>query len=271
MPVLSLQRVYAGYRPDMPVIRGVDLELAPGEFLGLIGPNGCGKSTLLRAITGVIPVVAGRILVDGRATAALTRRALARLLAVVPQDSGTQFAFTVREIVMMGRHPYMGRFRGPDRRDEAAADEAMRLTRTQELAPRSMAELSGGERQRVIIARALAQQPRVLLLDEPTNHLDINHQIEILDLLFTLSRTRELAILCVTHDLNFASEYSDRLLLMDQGKIVASGRPADVLTAQRIHDVYGVEARIEAGWPVAGPRIVPITGKARTVLAHEEA
>ena len=270
MAILSLQRVHSGYRTDVPVIRGVDLALEAGDFVGLIGPNGCGKSTLIRSITGVIPVLAGRVLLDGHPTAAMTRRAMARLMAVVPQESTGEFAFTVREIVMMGRHPYLGRFRGPHRSDREAVDEAMRATDTAALARRSIAELSGGERQRVIIARALAQQPRVMLLDEPTNHLDINHQVEVMDLLFELSRAQDLAILCVTHDLNFASEYCDRLVLMDQGRIVANGTPLEVLTPELISTVYGVDVRVEPGPAGSGPRIAPVTRKARAALVARE-
>lgn len=270
MSLLNLHRVHSGYQADTPVIRGVDLDLEAGAFVGLIGPNGCGKSTLIRTITGVIPVMTGQVTLDGRPAASMSRRAMARLLAVVPQESTCPFAFSVRETVMMGRYPYLGRFHPPQPADHEAVDQALRLTHTERLSARSVSELSGGERQRVIIARALAQQPRVLLLDEPTNHLDINHQVEVFDLLYELNRARDLAILCVTHDLNFASEYSDWLVLMDQGRIVARGTPDEVITAEQIRAVYGIQVSIEAGHGDGGPRVAPISRKTRAPLAPEE-
>jgi len=269
MKQLSLQRVFAGYVPGIPVVRGVDLELEAGDFLGLIGPNGCGKSTLLRAITRVVPVLAGRVEILGTHASRLSRKQIARLVGVVPQETTGEFAFTVREIVMMGRHPYLGRFRGPGAEDEQVVDEALVLTDTAHLAGRSMGELSGGERQRVIIARSLAQNPQILLLDEPTNHLDINHQVEVFDLLHQLNKERGLSLLCVTHDLNFAGEYCDRITLMAEGRIVASGTPGEVMTRARISSVYGIDVRVEPGFPGGGPRIIPISRKARSHLIQE--
>lgn len=261
MHLLELKRVFSGYRADAPVVRGVDLTLAAGDFLGLLGPNGCGKSTLIRTITHVVPVMAGMVTLEGREIGQLSRKQLARLVGVVPQDAAGEFSFTVREIVTMGRHPYLGRFRGPGKEDEEIVEEAMALTRTSSLAQRSIGELSGGERQRVIVARALAQKPRLLLLDEPTNHLDINHQVEIFDLLHQLNQEQGVTLLCVTHDLNFAAEYCNRITLMDKGRIVASGSPDEVLTGELIGSVYGVEVRVEPG-----PRIVPLSRKTRLRL-----
>jgi len=268
--LLKLQRVFSGYHPDQPVIRGVDLELDEGDFLGLIGPNGCGKSTLIRTITGVIPVAAGRVEIQGGNARSLSRKKMAQLIGVVPQDTTCAFAFTVREIVAMGRHPYLGRFKGLSREDERIVEEAMALTDTGDLTERSILELSGGERQRVVIARALAQRPKLLLLDEPTNHLDINHQVEVFDLLYRLNQEQGLSLLCVTHDLNFAGEYCDRLLLMAGGKTWASGPPEEVLTSGLISEVYGVEVRVEPGMPGGGPRVFPVSKKSRQELAEKE-
>ncbi|MBT4497762.1 MAG: ABC transporter ATP-binding protein [Gemmatimonadetes bacterium] len=266
MDLLKLERVFAGYRPEEPVVRGVDIELGEGEFLGLIGPNGSGKSTLLRTITGVVPVAAGMVEIEGTNSSTLSRRQLARLLGVVPQEARCEFAFTVREIVMMGRHPYLGRFRGPGGEDEEIVTEALELTGTAHLAGRNIAELSGGERQRAIIARALAQKPRILLLDEPTNHLDINHQVEVFDLLHQLNQEQGVTLLCVTHDLNFAGEYCDRIVVMDRGKIRASGSPEEVLTGSLISEVYGVDVRVEPGMQGGGPRVIPVSRKSRPHL-----
>ena len=269
MELLKLQRVFSGYRPDEPVIRGVDLDLEEGDFLGLIGPNGCGKSTLLRTITGVIPVAAGLVEIQGDNIRTVSRKRMAQLVGVVPQESTCEFAFTVREMVMMGRHPYLGRFRGPGREDEGIVGEAMELTDTGHLAGRNIIELSGGERQRVIVARALAQKPRILLLDEPTNHLDINHQVEVFDLLYQLNQEQGLTLLCVTHDLNFAGEYCDRIMLMAGGKTVACGSPEEVITNEIISDVYGIEVRVENGVTGGGPRVIPVSKKSRFNLIEK--
>lgn len=263
MTLLRAQRLYSGYRPASPVLRGVDLELERGDFLGLIGPNGCGKSTLLRTVTGVIPVMAGSIELEGADIRSLSRRAIARAVGVVPQETSGEFAFSVREIVAMGRHPHLGRLRGPSAEDHAIVAEALALTDTEQLAERTITELSGGERQRVIIARALAQRPRVLLLDEPTNHLDINHQVEVFDLLHDLNQ-QGLTLMCVTHDLNFAAEYCGRMLLLADGKVVACGAPAEVVTEELISRVYGVEVRVQPGIPGGGPRVVPVSRKGRS-------
>ena len=268
--LLRLERVFSGYRPNKPVIRGVDLELGEGDFLGLIGPNGSGKSTLIRTITGVIPISAGLVEIQGVNARILSRKKIAQTIGVVPQDSSCSFGFTVREIVAMGRHPYLGRFRRPGREDERIVQEALELTDTGDLAERSILELSGGERQRVVVARALAQKPKLLLLDEPTNHLDINHKVEVFDLLHQLNQEQGLALLCVTHDLNFAGEYCDRLLLMADGKTCASGPPEEVLTSRLISQVYGIEVRVEPGMPGGGPRVFPLSRRSRQELIESE-
>ncbi|MFA6109717.1 MAG: ABC transporter ATP-binding protein [Candidatus Latescibacterota bacterium] len=270
MTVLSLQRVFAGYRPDEPVVRGIDLELGEGEFLGLIGPNGCGKSTLIRAVTGVVPVMAGRVEVQGREVRTLGRRMVAQLLGVVPQETTCEFDFAVREIVAMGRHAYLDRFHGPSRADLAVVEEVLHLTGTSHLADRSILELSGGERQRVIVARALAQTPRVLLLDEPTNHLDINHQVEVFDLLAQLNEEQGLTVVCVTHDLNFAAAYCGRVLLMSEGRARACGPPAEVVTESLISEVYGLPVQVEPAGPGGWPRVVPRSRRLRLQAVPQE-
>lgn len=265
MNLLQLEQVWAGYRPGEPVVRGVDLQLQEGDFLGLIGPNGCGKSTLIRAATGVLPLQRGRVCLAGRELRSCSRQALAQCLGVVPQEAGAAAGFSVREIVAMGRHPHLGRFRGPGPRDERRVQEALAQTGILHLAGREVSALSGGERQRVVIARALAQEPRILLLDEPTNHLDINHQLEVFDLLHQLNQERRLTLLCATHELNLAAGYCGRIALMDQGQVVACGAPGEVLTAGRLSAVYGIEVQVENGGEA--PRIFPVSRKARHPLA----
>ena len=256
--LLDVTGIRAGYYHGAAVLDGVDLSLPAGGFLGLIGPNGSGKSTLLRVLAGVLLPWAGVVRLDGVDMTTLGRRQLARTLAVVPQDTVSPFAFTAGEIVAMGRHPYLRRFGGLSPVDQHAVADAMERTGTAHLTSRSILELSGGERQRVIIARALAQQPRLLLLDEPTNHLDINHQVEVLDLLYDLNRSDGLAIICVTHDLNAAAEYTDHVVLMAPGgRVHAAGVPEDVLTTEHVEAVYGVRVHITHG--SGRPRITPIS------------
>lgn len=254
---LQASGLRCGYE-EREVIRGVDVELRRGEFLGLIGPNGSGKTTLLRALAGRLPLTAGEVLLEGAPLGRQPRRAVARRLAVVPQISSPPFEFTVRDIVTMGRTPHLGRLQreGPD--DRAAVDEAMELTHTQELASRPVTELSGGEFQRVVIARALAQQAPLMLLDEPAAHLDIGHQVSIFDLLLRLNREEGRSILCVSHDLNLASRYCDRLVAMADGWIAAAGAPAEVLTEERVSELYDCPVRVEDG-PGGRPRVTPLS------------
>lgn len=236
---LRLEKVEVAYG-DRVVLEGIDLEVRPGEFVGLIGPNACGKSTLLKTVSRVLRPVGGRVLLDGRDVwRELGLLETARSIAVVPQDFPTGFPFTVEETVLMGRTPFVSRLRGEQPSDLARAREAMQATGTGHLAGRPLAELAGGDRQRVIVAKALAQSPRLLLLDEPTSHLDINHQVEILDLLVRLNRGHGLTIVIVLHDLNLAAMYCGRLLLIGGGRIAAEGRPEEVLTPGNLERVYG--------------------------------
>jgi iron complex transport system ATP-binding protein len=242
-PVLEARSLVGGY-DGRPVLRGVSCALAPGEFLGVIGPNGSGKSTLIRAITGLLPLREGEVRVADKPLAAYPARELARWIAVVPQISHPAFAFTVREVVEMGRHPYLGRFAAPGPADREAVEEAMALTDLLDLRNRPVDQLSGGEFQRVVIARALAQQPKILLLDEPTAHLDIGHQVATFELLARLHTEQNLAVLCVSHDLNLAAEYCRRLLLFSMGTVYAEGSPTAVITQDNLLAVYGTLVRV---------------------------
>lgn len=247
----------AGYHRGTPVLNGVDLHVPAGGFLALIGPNGSGKSTLLRVLAGVLEPWSGQVELDGQDTSLWARRQLARAIAVVPQEATSPFAFTAGEIVAMGRHPYLRPFGSLDTADSDAVGQAMARTGTEHLADRSVLELSGGERQRVIIARALAQEPRLLLLDEPTNHLDINHQVEVLDLLHQLHGDGGLAIVCVTHDINAAAQYADDVVMLAPGGTVhAAGPPQAVIDAEHIETLYGIGVDVTQadGRPRVWPR-----------------
>ena len=245
-----------GYGED-PVLRGISLDLRPGDFVGVIGPNGCGKSTLIRALTGILPPYSGKVSLQGKGIPTLSRREVARQVAVIPQDTILLFGFSVLEMVLMGRSPHLKRFQRAGRRDLDLALEALRQTDLIEQRDRKVTELSGGERQRAVIARALVQEPNVLFLDEPDSHLDIGHQVEIFDLLKHLNRYRGLTVLCVSHDLNLASVYCRRLILMQEGRLVATGRPEDIITPANIRAVYGVNAVVHPS-PVDGsPQVFP--------------
>ncbi|MBN2397165.1 MAG: ABC transporter ATP-binding protein, partial [Deltaproteobacteria bacterium] len=240
---------------DIPALKGVSFEVRRGEFLGVIGPNGSGKTTLIRVLDGVLAPERGTVSVNGHAIRAMRRRDIARLVAVVPQDFPMVFPFRVLEIVMMGRSPHLGMLRFEGEADRAIVRRAMEMTDTTSLADRGMDSLSGGERQRVLIARALAQEPEVILLDEPTAFLDIKHQAELFGLMKILNREQGLTVLAVTHDINLAAAYCDRVMLLREGCIHSLGVPGEVITEANIREVYETDVLIDAN-PFSGlPRV----------------
>lgn len=237
---MRVDNLHAGYN-GAEILKGVTLGLDEGGFVGVIGPNGSGKTTLLRSMSRTLAPLSGSVTLDGRDIYSTPAREFARRVAVVPQDVYVAFDFSVLEIALMGRSPRMGRFAVESGRDVSIAMDALRRTGTDHLKDRPMNALSGGERQRVMVARALAQEPEVLLLDEPTSHLDISFQFEIMDLVKGLNREHKLTVLAVLHDLNLASQYCDRLVMIGKGSIQAEGGPDDVITAANIRRVYGAE------------------------------
>lgn len=227
-----------------PILTGVDLELRAGEFVGLIGANGAGKTTLLKVISGLWPGATGEIALLGRPLRAYRAREIAQVVAHVPQSTRVDFAFTVRDVVLMGRSPHLGRFQIESGRDRELAERALRTTSTLYLADRLVTTLSGGELQRVVLARALAQEPRLLLLDEPTSNLDIRHQLQVLKLARDLAHNSGLGVLAAIHDIGQAARWCDRLLLMAGGQVVFEGAPEAVLTPERLAKVFEIEARL---------------------------
>ena len=271
---LTAQGLDAGYG-DRSVIRGLDLEVPPGQVTAVVGANACGKSTLLKSMSRLLAPAAGHVLLDGKDVHRLPAKRLARTLGLLPQTPLAPEGITVSDLVGRGRHPHQGiltRWRDED--DEAVA-AALDATDTAALADRPVDELSGGQRQRAWIAMALAQQTDLLLLDEPTTFLDVSHQVEVLDLLTELNERAGITIVMVLHDLNLAARYCDRLVMIADGGIHAAGAPADVLTEENVRAVFGLDCRVVDD-PVSGqPLMLPIgrtriTSRARPAGAERE-
>lgn len=235
--LITADNLTCGYHANL-VLKDISFAIHEGEFLGIIGPNGSGKSTLLRTLSRCLRPIKGSVFYKGNSLYHLPYRQTARDFAFVSQDTVFSFSFSVWEIVLMGRIPYLRPIQSETKYDLEVAKEAMAATDTLHLADRQISSLSAGERQMAVIAKALAQQPKVLFLDEPTSHLDIGHQIKILNLLKELNRNKNITIVVVLHDLNLASEYCDRLLLLDRGLVYKIGPPREVLTYQHIEEVY---------------------------------
>jgi iron complex transport system ATP-binding protein len=235
-------------------VAGVSFAIAAGEVFGVIGPNSAGKTTLLRLLTRVVAATRGEVRLDGHPVGRLTHPELARQIAVVPQDAPRPFPFSVEQLVLMGRYPHgPGRFFESED-DRALARAAMAATGVLDLAALPLEQLSGGERQRAMLARALAQQPRLLVLDEPTSHLDLRYQAETAALLRRVNAEQGMTVLLVSHDLNLASEVCDRLLLLSAGRVARLGPPADVLRREVLEPVFGCAVVVgtspESGRPV---------------------
>lgn len=229
---------------DQQLLKDVSLALRPGEVVGLIGPNGAGKSTLLKVLSGIWKAAAGRIMLCGQPLSQYRPRQIARLIGQVGQSNVLDAPFTVRDVVLMGRNPYLGRFEIERPQDRQIAEEAMQATHTLALADRAITTLSGGERQRTFLARALAQEPSILLLDEPTSNLDIRHQIDILALVQRLAHQRGLGVLIAIHDLSLAARFCERLILMYEGALIVEGTPEVVLAPEHLASAFGVHAQL---------------------------
>ena len=243
--MLKIENLRAGYHPSAPVLQDVSLQVRAGEIAAVIGPNGCGKSTLLRCVSGLMTPQSGRILLKDKNSDDYQMRERAQLLAVLPQKFDGGEELSVQEMVMMGRTPFLSHYGAPSTQDHQIVANAMRQTNTEIFGARRVGELSGGERQRVLLARSLAQQPKILLLDEPTSNLDIRYQFEILELVHSLARTQNLAVVLVLHQINLAASIADVMLLLDSnGKTRAIGAPGVVVTSENLEAVYGVTLRV---------------------------
>jgi iron complex transport system ATP-binding protein len=260
------------YYGSTKILEDIDFVVKSGEFLGILGPNGSGKTTLLKSISRILEPKKGAILIDSSNIYDMKTVDVAKQLAVVPQTTPVTFDFTALEVVLMGRNPHMARFQMEGKTDLEIAKNSMQLTHTWDFADRPVTELSGGERQRVIIARALTQEPQILLLDEPTTHLDIGNQLEIMDLIKQLCKTKKLLIVAVFHDFNLAARYCDSVILLKDGKIVAVGKSEDTLTSENVKKVFCVDTLVKKH-PITGylhviPMPKPLNQQQKSLAIH---
>jgi iron complex transport system ATP-binding protein len=236
-PSIHATSLYADYG-SVPVLQDISFSVPKGEFFIVIGPNGSGKTTLLKILSAITRFKTGDLHIEGMPMEKYSRRSLARIMALVPQSVPEDLPFTVRELILMARTPRMGLLGLEGDRDIQLAEEAMAFTGVEVLAERKMYQLSGGERQRVFIARAICQEPQIILLDEPTAALDLAHQVRVMDLMERLREEKGLTIVMVSHDINLAAMYGNRLMLLKKGHIVKMGRPSEVLTFETLEKAY---------------------------------
>lgn len=251
---LTVNKLSFSYE-SLPVLKSVNLTIDFGEILSIVGPNGSGKSTLLKCINQILKTRQNTVLIDGRDASKMSLKELSKIMGYVPQSSMSTFPLTVFDVVLMGRKPYINW--GLSERDYEIVAKTLAFLGIEELATRYFNELSGGEQQKVIIARALAQQPQILLLDEPTSNLDIRHQLEVLGIIKDLSLNLKLSVIMAMHDLNLASRFSDKIIMLKNGCIFAAGSPESVITEENIMAVYGVKAHVYIS-NLGKPQVVPL-------------
>ncbi len=251
---LSIKNLNFGYH-NRRILKDFFMNVNDGQIVSIVGPNGSGKSTLIKCIDRILVPATGDVTVDRCSTGKMGRLELAKKIAYVPQSSLRVFPNTVFDVVLMGRRPYLS-WKG-DRRDEEKVWEVLRLLGIEELAMNHFTELSGGQQQKVLIARALAQETGLILLDEPTSNLDVWHQIDVMEILRTLVKKRDLTAIIAIHDLNMAARYSDRIMMMKKGRIIANGIPQDVLTGDNLETVYGIRANVKFTDDI--PFVIPMT------------
>ncbi len=253
-PVLSLKNVGFRYGKSW-ALRDLDLTICPGEIWGVLGPNGSGKSTFLKVLNGLLTPQEGEVMLKNRPLSGYSRAGLAREVAMVAQENHFRFSFSALEVVLMARFSHLGWFQFEGPRDMEAANEALEVTHCLDLAERSINELSGGEKQRVLIARALAQEPTVILLDEPTSFLDLQYKKEIFSLISSLTHNRGMSVLVVSHDIDLAAQFCDKMVMLKDGNIHSTGAPNEVITASNVETVYGCSVVVDRN-PVTGtPRV----------------
>ena len=255
--MLSFSHAAAGYGEKL-VLKDVSFQITKGEYVALIGSNGIGKSTLIKCVSGLLPLAGGEIKICGKNLSALKAKERARMVAVVPQSYYVDYDFTVEDIVMMGRNPYIDFRHRESKEDREIAEQAMKMTKTDAFRDRYYNELSGGERQRVILARAITQQPKIILLDEPTSALDLHHQIEVMELIRELNEKEHITVMAVLHDINLASRFCSRIVMLKEGVVSADGTPQEIINRRDMEELYDMRILIKDNPLLKKPEIVPI-------------
>jgi iron complex transport system ATP-binding protein len=242
--MLEIRNLDFAYR-NLNVLEDINFSATAGEFIAIIGPNGAGKSTLIKIMDGILRSKNAMVLLDGKSVERIPRKELAQIIAYLPQESKFAFAYTAREVVLMGRFPYLQGVWAYGADDIHIVHDVMNLMEIHRFKDRNFNELSGGEKQRVMIASALAQQPKIILLDEPTSALDLHHQIAIYQILRELQNDQNLTVIVVTHDINLAAQFCNRIILMGNGKIISDGKPEEVLKFKLLQETFGVKVYID--------------------------
>ena len=259
-PVIDIQKLSFSYENN-PILKELSFSVAPNDFFVIIGPNGSGKSTLLKLMSGIITPDSGQITVNGTPLNQYPKKTFARITALVPQMASVDFPFTVLDVVLMGRAPHLGLLGLEQESDIGIAMQSLEFTGVSHLAQRKISQLSGGEQQRVFIARAICQDPEIMLLDEPTASLDLAHQIRVMDLMEQLKSEKKITIIMVSHDVNLAAMYGDRLLLLKNGEIVQSGPPKDVINFKTLEETYDCTLLVDESPLGKYPRITQVPKK----------
>lgn len=260
MPDIKVDRLNHRFNTT-DVLKNISFDVLKSEFFIITGPNGSGKTTLMKLLAAVMPKISGNIEISGKKIETFKGRELAVKTAFVPQLVSSDFPFTVREVVLSGRAPHQGILGLESSKDTAIVDQTLKFTDILHLADRKIDKLSGGERQRVFIARAICQEPEIILLDEPTSALDLAHQIKVMDLMERLKEEKKTTVVMISHDINLSAMYADTMLLLKEGRVVATGKPAEVLKGNYLEDVYDCRLYIDENPFGESPRVIPIPGK----------
>lgn len=255
--VIKAKGLVFGYK-DQEVLRQLDIEIPAGAFTAVVGPNGCGKTTFVKQVIKSLKPKSGDLFLFGKPISSYSYKALGKIVAYVPQATEIGFDFTVEEVVVMGRYAHLKRFQSEGVEDRKIVEKAMKATGVWALKDKFANELSGGEQQRVVVARALAQEPKLLILDEPISHLDLHHQVELMELIRSLAKEQGITVVAIIHDLNLAMDYSDYVMMMKSGRVHAFGKPQETISAKSIRSIYNLEVCMIENPVTGNPHVIPM-------------